>query len=73
MALEHKLWGTYINAIIDPCSGGYFECWPILATLKDSAVVTSYSHVVLPVHTCWTRDFFSEPVWTALERANIEF
>jgi hypothetical protein len=26
LALEHSLWGTYMNAIISPRSGGHVEC-----------------------------------------------
>jgi hypothetical protein len=73
LAFEHSLWNTYINAIISPRSGGHIECWPILAACNGTEVVTSTSHVVLPVRTAWLRDFFSEMVWRALEDAPIAF
>ncbi|KAF1834697.1 hypothetical protein BDW02DRAFT_324827 [Decorospora gaudefroyi] len=72
-AVDFLLYGVYLNAIIDSCSGAHLECWPILSALKDGEVVTVESHVISPVSTCWIKDLFSETIWSNIEKAPSEF
>jgi hypothetical protein len=72
VAVEHRLWGIYMNATMHSLSGARFGCWPVTYGLKGKTVVTSHSHVILPVYTCWVLDFFSERVWGTLDSGMID-